>query len=166
MSVFFTSSCHNKEPLIDAVCLSCALVETIRPPALRAPCRCGGAFARAAGRRVVLLLGGAAGRGPAGCARGAQKSAIRAYAPERLALFPRTNSRVALNSNVQRKDAHGFTRAGARTRRTVCGDTKNKGEEREVYYLHSGAREALLELLLPAALPRDDRAERRERRTG
>ena len=53
-----------------------------------------------------------------------------------------------------------------RTRRTVCGDTKNKGEEREVYYLHSGAREALLELLLPAALPRDDRAERRERRTG
>ena len=81
-------------------------------------------------------------------------------------MFPRTNSRVALNSNVQRKDAHGFTRAGVRTRRTVCGDTKNKGEEREVYYLHSGAREALLELLLPAALPRDDRAERRERRTG
>lgn len=118
VSVFFTSSCHNKEPLIDAVCLSCALVETIRTPALRAPCRCGGAFARAAGRRVVLLLGGAAGRGPAGCARGAQKSAIRAYAPERLALFPRTNSRVALNSNVQRKDAHGFTRAGVRTRRT------------------------------------------------
>ena len=62
-------------------------------------------------------------------------------------------------------DSHepGCARAGQCVQ---CGDTKNKGEEREVYYLHSGAREALLEFLLPAALPRDDRAERRERRTG
>ena len=86
--------------------------------------------------------------------------------PRAPGFVPAHRFRVAVNSNVQRKDTHGFTRAGVRTRRTVCGDTKNKGEEREVYYLHSGAREALLEFLLPAALPRDDRAERRERRTG